>query len=309
MSRDARMPGGGGWTRPAITKQPECAQGAKPCQEAAPSLPEIPEGRKERLVMIVKLSKRLTEIAGRLSGPGFDLLADIGSDHALLPIHAVKHGLCRRAVAADIHAGPLLAAERNIAGAGLADRIDIRKGDGLAVLSPGEADAIVIAGMGGATITGILEAGKDRLAGVRLLLLQPNVGAPLVRRWLHGHGWYLRDEGVLEEDGVYYDILESVPARPGDERLATLYEPYRLEGGKVVSSDMQMLLGPHHVRRPTRTFIDRWLEEIAKRERITSRMKCAQSREDAEKRRLMEKETEEIREVLACLPMDKPSSG
>jgi tRNA (adenine22-N1)-methyltransferase len=259
--------------------------------------------------MTVKLSKRLAEIAGRLSGSGFDLLADIGSDHALLPIHAVKHGLCRRAVAADIHDGPLLAAKRNIAGAGLSDRIDIRKGDGLAVLSPGEADAVVIAGMGGSTITGILEAGKDRLAGVRLLLLQPNVGAPLVRRWLHDHGWFLRDECILEEDGLYYDILEAVPAQPGDGRQAKLYEPYRLEGGKVVDSGMQMLLGPHLVRRPSRIFIDRWLGEIAKRERITGRMKNAQSPEAAEKRRIMERETEEIREVLACLPMDKPSSG
>ena len=110
---------------------------------------------------------------------------------------------------------------RNIAAAGLLDRIDVRKGDGLGVLAPGEADAVVIAGMGGATITDILDAGEDRLEGVGVLLLQPNVGARDVRRWLHDHGWFLRDECVLEEDGVFYDILEAVPAQPREGERAT----------------------------------------------------------------------------------------
>jgi len=263
---------------------------------------------KEAMAITFQLSRRLAAIAGRI--PRCGTLADIGSDHALLPIHAVKAGLCRKAVAGDLHDGPLKAAMRNIAAAGLLDRIDVRKGDGLGVLAPGEADVVVIAGMGGATMTDILAAGEDRLEGTGVLLLQPNVGARDVRRWLHDHGWYLRDECVLEEDGVFYDILEAVPARPGEEeRAARLYEPVAAGGGPVVAADLQFLLGPHLVRRPSRTFLDRWQAEIAKRERIIARMKNSDSPETAGKRERLEEETAKIREVLSCLRTVTPSSG
>lgn len=253
------------------------------------------------------LSKRLAAIASRI--PRCGTLADIGSDHAWLPIHAVRTGACRRAVAGDLHEGPLAAARKNIAAAGLADRIDVRKGDGLAVLSADEAEVVVIAGMGGATMAGILDAGQDKLAAVRTLLLQPNVGTPLVRRWLHDHHWYLRDECIVEEDGVFYDILEAVPAGPGDERLARLYAPFRLAGGPTVSSGLQLMLGPHLMRRPTPAFLDRWEAELAKRERIVDRMKQSRTRDAIERRRQLENEITEIREVLSCLPTVKPSSG
>jgi len=257
--------------------------------------------------MTFQLSKRLAAIAGRI--PRCGTLADIGSDHALLPIHAVRTGLCRKAVAGDLHDGPIRAARNNIAAAGLSDRIDVRKGDGLAVLMPGEADVIVIAGMGGSTMTGILDAGESRLEGVRTLILQPNVGTRDVRRWLHDHGWYLRDECVLEEDGVYYDILEAVPARPEAERFGRLYEPLAVAGGPVVTADLLLLLGPHLLRRPTPAFFGRWREELAKRERIIENMKKSVSGEAAARRQRLEEETAAIREVLSCLQTGIPSSG
>lgn len=252
------------------------------------------------------LSKRLAAIAERI--PPCRTLADIGSDHAWLPIYAAGRGLCRQAVAGDINEGPLKAARRNIAAMGLEGRIDARLGDGLAVIEPGEADVVVIAGMGGSTITAILASGTERLQGVRKLLLAPNVGTSLVRRWLHEHGWYLQDECVVEEDGLFYDILEAVPAdgRESREAAATLYEPLTLAGGAVASADLLMELGPHLLKRPTPPFFGKWKEELEKRERIVARMKQSKNRATVEKRMRMEQEMNQIREVLSCLPMDKP---
>lgn len=260
-------------------------------------------------MMEIHLSKRLEAVASRIP-PGSRLLADIGSDHAFLPLYAVSRGLCRKAVAGDVHDGPLRAARANIRASGLEDRVEARKGDGLAVLGPGEADVIAIAGMGGATMAGILEAGKDKLAGAAKLLLQPNVGAPIVRRWLQDNGWVLQDECVVEEAGLFYEILEAGPAT-GDEHLWLLhglYAPFTV-AGMTVEEDLLMQLGPHLVRKPTEAFFAKWAEELAKREKIAAGMMRAKHAEAMDKRARMLKEAEMIREVLQCLPMAKPSSS
>ena len=111
-------------------------------------------------------------------------LADVGTDHAYLPVWLVQNGVCPAAIAADLRPGPLEAARRHVAAAGLEDRISLRLGDGLAPVFPGEADDIVIAGMGGETIAAILSA-ADWLADARLrLVLQPMSRAEETRRGL-----------------------------------------------------------------------------------------------------------------------------
>jgi len=88
-----------------------------------------------------------------------ETLADIGTDHAYLPIEAVRAGLCERAIACDIVAGPLHIAKKNIRAAQLEHKIDVRLGDGLRPLRENEADCIVIAGMGGMNIIEIFCGG------------------------------------------------------------------------------------------------------------------------------------------------------
>ena len=135
----------------------------------------------------MKLDQRLSAVAAlvRLGSR----LADIGTDHAYLPVWLVQNGVCPAAIAADLRPGPLEAARRHVAAAGLEDRISLRLGDGLAPVFPGEADDIVIAGMGGETIAAILAA-ADWLADARLrLVLQPMSRAEETRRWLLKNGF------------------------------------------------------------------------------------------------------------------------
>lgn len=133
-------------------------------------------------------------------------LADIGTDHGYVPVSLLLEGKIRRAVAADVKALPLDHARRTAKQYGVEDRIGFRLGDGLAVLEPGEAEVIVIAGMGGDAIAGILAAAPWSRAGP-LLLLQPMSKAEALRAWLPVNGFRVEAEELVQDKGVLYPIL------------------------------------------------------------------------------------------------------
>lgn len=103
--------------------------------------------------------------------------------------------------------GPFLSAKKQVEDAQLTDQVEVRFGNGLEVITPGEVDCITIAGMGGTLIASILEAGKDKLDNGPRLILQPNVSAKSIRTWLMDNGWSLVGEEILEEDDKLYEIL------------------------------------------------------------------------------------------------------
>lgn len=136
-------------------------------------------------------------------------LADIGTDHAYLPAHLVEQGAVPRAIAADVMPGPLEAARTTVAEAGLTGRIELRLGNGLQVLTPGEVATVTICGMGGPLIAEILAAGPT--GGLERLVLQPQGGEATLRHWLAGNGWHLVDEQLLEDAGRIYVIMAAEP--------------------------------------------------------------------------------------------------
>lgn len=133
-------------------------------------------------------------------------MADIGTDHGLLPAWLLKNGLVRSAVASDIREGPLSAARRTAERFGVADRMEFFLCDGMSGLSPGQADAVVIAGMGGETIAAILGAAPWAKQGV-LFVLQPMTKLPELRDWLAGNGYRILRERLVREDGLLYTVM------------------------------------------------------------------------------------------------------
>ena len=133
--------------------------------------------------------------------------ADIGTDHARLPVALIRSGRARRCVAVDLNPGPLAQARRNVAGAGLAAQIEVRAGDGFAPLRPGEVDSASLCGMGAATIRGVLaRAGAAPSSPPVLpprLVLQPNDSPEPLRVWAQARGYHLTAETLAAGYWLY----------------------------------------------------------------------------------------------------------
>ncbi len=134
-------------------------------------------------------------------------LADIGTDHAYLPVELVKSGVCERALACDLRKGPLQSAKDHIETAGLADKIECRLGDGLSPVNADEADDIVLAGMGGETIAAILSACPFIRDEKLRVIAQPMTHPEDLRRFLWDNGFEVIAEQAVTEDGKTYLVL------------------------------------------------------------------------------------------------------
>ena len=132
------------------------------------------------------------------------VLADVGTDHGLVPVLAVTQGLAQRAIAADLREAPLALARRQIAEAAVDDRVSTLLGDGLVALRGQSVDAVVMAGMSGALMQRLCEAAPDVLHDVQQLVLQPNNDADLVRAWARESGWHVRDERMVQTRGRFF---------------------------------------------------------------------------------------------------------
>lgn len=182
----------------------------------------------------IALDPRLSAIRDMAGSCGN--FADIGADHGRLGAHMLLRGLCSRAQLADISEDSLAKARRLIFGLGLADRVDFCVGDGAqALVAPPE--VAVISGMGGQTIAGIVERGRDVLLGARLIL-QPNVAAPELRRRLQAAGFSIADEQIARDGRRLYVIIS---ARAGKMRLSPLEE----EVGPVLLQKRPAALEPY----------------------------------------------------------------
>lgn len=150
-----------------------------------------------------QLDHRLGAIYDMVKG---GTVADIGTDHALLPVALIESGRCTAGFACDIGTGPLDSAGRTIAAAGLSVRIERILYDGIPPRCY-DCDAIIIAGMGGLLIGDILA--RADLAAKTQLLLQPMTKAPELRRWLLDHGYCITQERYVREGKMLYVILEA----------------------------------------------------------------------------------------------------
>ncbi len=179
-----------------------------------------------------ELGPRLQTIANFV--PPGARLGDIGTDHAYLPLALVADGKITGAVAIDVHKGPYQSALNAVYSTGLADRIDVRFGDGLEPLVPGEVDALVLAGMGGVTILEILNNKPEVLHEVSTLILQPQGAEGRVRESLGSRGWRLKDEVLIEEANRVYTVI--VYMRQEGFTAAELEEKVRWWQDKVLQS-------------------------------------------------------------------------
>lgn len=151
----------------------------------------------------MELTPRLRAIANLI--PQGARLVDVGTDHGHLPVWLLLNGNINHAIAADLRAGPLDRARENARQYGQTERVSFRLCDGLSDVGPDEVDTVVIAGMGGETISTILKAAPWTREG-KQLFLQPMTGAPRLREWLQANGYAILDEEIVREGKKLYSI-------------------------------------------------------------------------------------------------------
>lgn len=156
----------------------------------------------------IKLSKRLECIVSNVKSGG--IVADIGCDHAFTSICLVERKLAKGAIAMDINKGPLKRAKKHITQAGMEEYILTRLSDGAEELKEGEADTILISGLGGALITDILAKSINTIKTSEELVLSPQSEIYLVRHFLHNNGFKIVHEDMVKEQGKFYVIIRAV---------------------------------------------------------------------------------------------------
>lgn len=226
------------------------------------------------------MSARLERVAAHV--PAGARLADIGSDHAYLPVALMSRGAIATAVAGEVALTPFHAAERSVRESDLSQRISVRLADGLAAIEPGDAiTAISICGMGGERIRDILDSGKARLSGQERLILQPNGGEQPLRQWLMENGYRILCEEVLRENRFAYEIIVA-------ER-----------SGPVIYSAEELYFGPLQMQARSQAFLAKWQRMLRLKQQTL--VDFAQARQAVPEERVQKvaRQTQWIIELLA----------
>ena len=164
------------------------------------------------------LSPRLQSIANEvLRGT---VVADVGIDHAYLPVWLLCEGIVSSAIGTDLREGPLERAKQTAVRYGVPNRISLRLCDGLSAISPEEAEYITIAGMGGETIANILEQAQWTKVGQHVLLLQPMSSQEDLRKYLTEHGYIIEKEILSREGDTIYLTLRVCAGKSAPYSLA-----------------------------------------------------------------------------------------
>lgn len=248
--------------------------------------------------MMVTLSKRLQAVAQEVL---HDVpMADIGTDHGLLPLFLVESGVVPSAIASDVRRLPLQRAQETIGRSALAHRIALRCGDGLQVLRAQEAKTVVITGMGGATIVALLCCAGEGLHGVRRLVLQPQGQVATVRRWLVAQSWCIQHEQLVHERGVDYVILTAdVASVEQAARHNEQWYTHDLPDGERVHVDTLYALGALFVRKPSQEVLAHWEAYEQRLHRAIAQMEKASHPLSSQRRQQWCAHAQQVRQVIA----------
>ena len=140
------------------------------------------------------------------------VFADIGTDHASLPIYLASQGKVKRAYACDVAEKPVELAKRNVERSGYSDIVEVRLADGFCGLDTVGLTDAAVCGMGGELIAALLSAECAsflRTDRVRLIL-QPMSRSAYLRHYLASEGFDIEDEVIVRDMGRQYEIMCAV---------------------------------------------------------------------------------------------------
>lgn len=178
-------------------------------------------------MLICSIMSNRLELIASLAKNGVGV-ADVGTDHAYIPIMMRKSGYKGNIIAGDINECPLEKARISLENAGLSDSVELVLCDGLSGIDSSKVDTVIVAGMGGDTITGILDRGLYDMPewasrSDYKLILQPVTKPEILRFWLVNNGFIITSEMQTEENGMLYQIICAQPGESPKYKDAELY--------------------------------------------------------------------------------------
>ena len=188
----------------------------------------------------MELSKRLQAVADLVT-PGYTI-ADVGTDHAYIPIYLVEKGIVQRAVAMDINEGPLDRATEHIKENKLENQIQTRLSNGLQHLQKGEVDTVILAGMGGNLMINILNEDFNKTNSLKECILQPQSEVFKVRTFLLEKGFLFIEENMVLDDGKYYPMMKVIPPEKIEEIKPAFWSEIDIRYGKLLLEEKNPIL-------------------------------------------------------------------
>ncbi|UXR68657.1 MULTISPECIES: tRNA (adenine(22)-N(1))-methyltransferase TrmK [unclassified Staphylococcus] len=201
---------------------------------------------------MIPINRRLKKVSEYVIG---EKLADIGSDHAFLPMYCIEQNITQSAIAGEVIPGPYSAAVKSVERHGFQKQIDIRLGNGLTILNPesDHVDSVTICGMGGPLIAKILNEGFKHIPYRPRLILQSNIQSEPIRQFLQSNGYQIITETLIKERAHIYEIIVADP-------------------GTMTLSDRDLKFGPYLHPEPSELFAEKWTREIEALEDIKKQL-------------------------------------
>ena len=230
---------------------------------------------------MIELGERLTRVSSFV--PNGSKVCDVGSDHAYLPVYLIQNNQISCAIAGEVVEGPYLSAKQTVRDYRMEDRIEVRLGDGLKILSKeDEITAVTICGMGGELISRILEAGYSggHLNGRERLILQPNVAEHFVREWLMNHSYHIVEETVVEDNHRLYEIIVAEPV-----------------GKHIEYTELELKYGPILLKESSELSVAKWNRMNRKNKEILEQLQKSKTPQH-EKMEQFEKAFNELQGVI-----------
>lgn len=228
----------------------------------------------------INLSKRLQEVTKFTVNN--KPIADIGSDHAYLPIYLIQHDMIETAIAGEVVEGPYKHALETVEQYNMQEVVDVRFGNGLNVLQPNEdIGTIFICGMGGLLISEIIADGKEKelLPKQARLVLQPNNNEKNLREYLVENSYQIIEESIVEDNRKIYEVIVA-----------------ELSDAQPDYSDIDLLFGPKLLETKSPTFLKKWQLELDKNKTIVNNLINTRN---AEKIALLKEQINQIEKVIS----------
>lgn len=224
----------------------------------------------------VELSKRLKKIANYVKKD--EMILDIGSDHAYLPIYLVEEEFVPSAIAGEVVAGPFQKAKKEVDNHNLSDKISVRFGNGFDVIENDEKiGSIFICGMGGLLIAEIIQKGnkEKKITKDSRLILQANNKEKELRTLLMALDFKIIEESMIKEKNKFYEIIVAEKSK------------------KTISYDQkELFFGPILLEKNSQTFKNKWANVLANNQKIISQLHPKKHRQKIKKLKILNQKIE-----------------